>query len=170
MNRTWPTAAALLVATILQASLAPHLVVFAVVPNLLLLVVVTLALFEGPIAGSVAGFVAGLLLDLLGTTVVGPWALVLSIVGYTAGTLSSSMFAEGWLLPVTVVFVTSLLGEIGYGLILATLGLGGPFLASLVRIMIPAAVYNTALAVLVFPWLGQLLQQDRGMTEFRRLA
>jgi rod shape-determining protein MreD len=170
VNRAWPTAAALLVATILQAALAPHLAVFGVVPNLLLLVVVTLALFEGPIAGTVAGFVAGLLLDLLGTAVIGPWALVLSVVGYVAGTLGSSMFAEGWLLPVTVVFVTSLMAEFSYGLILATLGLGGPFLSSLLRIMLPAAVYNTALAVLVFPWLGQLLQQDRSMTEFRRLA
>jgi rod shape-determining protein MreD len=170
VNRLWPTAGALAVATILQAAVAPHMAVFGVVPNLILLVVVTLALFEGPVAGAVVGFVGGLLLDLLGATVIGPWALVLCVVGYVAGSLSAAMFAEGWLLPVTVVFVASLLSEISYGLILAVLGLGGPFWTSLVRIMIPAAVYNTALAVLVFPWLGRFLQQDRTMTEFRRLA
>jgi hypothetical protein len=95
---------------------------------------------------------------------------VLTIVGYAAGTLTANMFAEGWLMPVTVVFIASLFAEVGYGLILTVLGVGGPFFSSLVRIMLPAAVYNTALAVLAYPWLARVLRQDRSMTEFRRLA
>lgn len=170
MNRAWPTVAALLGATILQAGIAPHLAVFGVVPNFYLLVVVTLALVEGPVAGSVAGFVAGVLLDMLGTGVIGPWALVLSVVGYGAGTLSAHMFAEGWLLPVSVVFVASLAAELAYGVLLAVLGAGGPFLLTLTRIVGPAAAYNTALAFLVYPFLARLLRQDATMTEFRRLA
>jgi rod shape-determining protein MreD len=170
VSKFWPTAAALLVAGILQVALAPHMAVFGVVPNFLLLVVVTLAFLEGPTAGCVAGFVAGLMLDLLGSTVIGPWALVMTVVGYLAGTLTANLFAEGWLLPVTVVFVASLLSEMCYGLILGILGVGGPFFASFARIMLPAAVYNTALAVLAYPWLARVLRQDRSMTEFRRLA
>jgi rod shape-determining protein MreD len=170
VSRFWPTALALVAATALQAGLAPHLAVFGVVPNLFLLVVVTLGLVEGPTAGSVAGFVAGLLLDMLGTAVIGPWALVLSVVGFVAGTLSAQMFAEGWLLPVTVVFVASLIAELAYGLLLAMLGVGGPFFLVLARIVVPAAVYNTALAVLISPWLTRVLRQSPEMTEFRRLA
>lgn len=170
MDRLWPTVAALVVATVLQAAIAPHMAVFGVVPNLLLLVVVTLALFEGPVAGASCGFVAGLLLDLLGTSIVGPWALVLTVVGYVAGTLGAAMFAEGWLLPLTVVFVASLLAELAYGVLLGILGVGGPFLLTLTRLVIPAAVYNTALAVLVYPWLGRLLRTEKGMTELRRIA
>jgi rod shape-determining protein MreD len=166
----WPTVAALLVATFLQASIAPHLAVFGVVPNVLLLVVVTLALVEGPVPGAFAGFTAGVLLDMLGTSVIGPWALVLCVVGYVAGTLNANMFAEGWLLPITVAFMASLLAELSYGLLLAVLGVGGPFVVTLTHIVIPAAVYNTALAVLVYPWLARLLRQDPGMTEFRRMA
>lgn len=170
MNKFWPTVLALLVAGVLQVALAPHIAVFGVVPNLLLLVVVTLAFLEGPVAGCVSGFVGGLVLDLLGSSVIGPWALVMTIVGYLAGTLTASLFAEGWLLPVTVVFLASLLSEMSYGLVLGILGVGGPFFATLLRIMLPAAVYNTALAVLAYPWLARVLRQDRSMTEFRRLA
>jgi rod shape-determining protein MreD len=170
VNRFWPTAAALLGAMILQAGVAPHLAVFGVVPNLLLLVVVTLGLVEGPVAGSVAGFIAGLLLDMLGTAVIGPWALVLCVVGYVAGTLSANMFAEGWLLPVTVVFVASLIAELSYGLLLAVLGVGGPFVLVFTRIVGPAATYNTALAILAYPWLARVLRQSPSMTEFRRLS
>jgi rod shape-determining protein MreD len=170
VRRAWPTVGALVSATFLQVALAPHMSVFGVVPNLLLLVVVTLAFVEGPVAGCASGFVAGAVLDLLGSTVIGPWALVLTVVGYLAGMLTAKLFAEGWLLPVTVVFVASLAAEASYGLVLAILGVGGPFFGALVRIMVPAAVYNTALAVLVYPWLARLLRQDRSMTEFRRLA
>lgn len=170
MRPGWPTVAALLVAMFLQASIAPHLAVFGVVPNLFLLVVVTLALVEGPVPGAFAGFTAGVLLDMLGTSVIGPWALVLCVVGYVAGTLNANMFAEGWLLPITVAFMASLLAELSYGLLLAVLGVGGPFVVTLTHIVVPATVYNTALAVLVYPWLARLLRQDPGMTEFRRMA
>jgi rod shape-determining protein MreD len=170
VNKFWPTAVALLVATILQVSVAPYLRIFGVVPNILFLVVVTLALVEGAIAGSLSGFVAGILFGLLANQPVGPYALVLSVVGYAAGLLQANLFAEGWLLPVTVVFVASLGTEITYGLILWILDNTTQFWSSLLRVMLPGALYNTALAVLVFPWLARLLRADRSVKSFRRLA
>jgi rod shape-determining protein MreD len=170
MSKMWPAAGALLVAVILQVSIAPYLAIFGVVPNLIFLVVVTVALTEGPVAGGVTGLVGGLLFDLLGTTVVGPSALVLSVVGYAAGMLSANMFAEGWLLPVTVVALASLTAEVSYGIVLAVLGVGGSFWHSLLTIMLPGAVYHTALAVLVYPWLARVLRTEKPMTSFRRLA
>jgi rod shape-determining protein MreD len=170
MNKVLPAAGALLAAAILQVSVAPYLAVFGVVPNFLFLVVVTLALTEGPVAGGVSGFIAGLMFDLLGTSVVGPYALVLTVVGYGAGMLSANMFAEGWLLPVSVVALASLITEVAYGIVLAVLGVGVPFWHGFVTIMLPGAVYHTVLAVLVYPWLARLLRPDQKMRSFRRLA
>lgn len=170
MSKVFPAAIALLVATILQVSLAPHLAIFGVVPNFLFLVVVTLALVEGPVAGGVSGLVGGLLFDLLGTSVVGPGALVLTVVGYTAGMLSANLFAEGWRLPVTVVAIASLIAELSYGIVLAVLGLAASFWLDVLTIMIPAAVYHTVLAVLTYPLLARILRPDRPMRSFRRLA
>jgi rod shape-determining protein MreD len=170
MNKFFPAALALLVALILQSSIAPYMAVFGVVPNFLFLIVITLALTEGPVAGAVSGFVGGLLFGLLGTSAVGPYALVLCVVGYVAGMLSANMFAEGWLLPVSVVALASLTTEIAYGIVLAILGSGTPFWGSLLTIMLPSAVYHTVLAVLVYPWLARVLRPERPMTSFRRLA
>jgi rod shape-determining protein MreD len=170
MRRLLPTALALLAAVILQTSIVPSLAIFGVVPNVLFLVVVTIALTEGPVAGGVAGLIAGLLFDLLGTSVVGPYALVLCVVGYGIGMLSANMFAEGWLLPVTAVLVASVVTEVSYGIVLAILGAGAPFWHALFTVMLPVALYNTALAVLVYPWLARLLRPDRTMKSFRRLA
>ncbi|MDO8963046.1 MAG: rod shape-determining protein MreD [Coriobacteriia bacterium] len=170
MNRILPTAIALIAAAILQIAVAPYMSIFGVVPNVIFLVVVTLALVEGPVAGCTAGFVGGLLFDLLGNSVVGPYALVFCVVGYVAGLLQANMFAEGWLLPVTVVGLAGLGAEITHGVILSVLPAGAPFWGTMWRVMLPGALYNTALAVLVYPWLARLLRRDSSMKSFRRLA
>lgn len=170
MNKLLPIALALVVSVVLQVALAPQIALLGVVPNLLFLVVVTLAFLEGPVAGSVAGFVGGLFFDLLGASVVGPYALVFCLVGYMAGLLQANLFAEGWLLPVTIVFVAGLGAEVAYGVIMAVLDVGMPFWGAFIRIMLPGAVYNTALAVLLYPVLARVLRQDRSMRSFRHLA
>ena len=170
MNRALTTSLALIAAIVLQVALAPQIAVFGVVPNLVFLVVVTLALVEGPVAGCAAGFVGGLLFDLLGASVVGPYALVFCVVGYVAGLIHANMFAEGWLLPVSVVLIASLGAEITYGVIMSVLDVGLPFWSALVRIMLPGAVYNTVLAVLLYPVMTRVLRRDRTIKSFRRLA
>jgi rod shape-determining protein MreD len=170
MNRLLPTLAALLAAAVLQAALAPYLAIGQVVPNFLLLVVVTIALVEGPGPGAALGFSAGLLFDLLGSGPVGPMLLVLTLTGYLTGLVHENMFAEGWLLPLTVLAIATLSAEVAYGLILLLLGSGGPFWSTFLTKMLPAAIYNTALALLIFPWLARFLRQERPITTFRRLG
>jgi rod shape-determining protein MreD len=170
MNRWLPTAAALVAGIVLQVSLAPHLAVFGIVPNLVFLVVVTVALTQGPVAGGVSGLIGGLVVDLLGVAAVGPYGLVLAVVGYSAGMLSANLFAEGWLLPVTVVAVASLSAEIALGVVLTVLGTSVEFWHSLVTVMLPSAVYHTVLAVVAYPLLARLLRTERPMKSFRRLA
>jgi rod shape-determining protein MreD len=170
VNRLLPTLLALFAAAILQAALAPYLSIGQVVPNFLLLVVVTIALVEGPGPGAAVGFSAGLVFDLLGSGPVGPMMIVLTLTGYLAGLMHENMFAEGWLLPLSVLAIASLSAEVAYGLILILLGSGIPFWWTFLTKMLPAAVYNTALALLIYPWLARFLRQDRPITTFQRLG
>jgi rod shape-determining protein MreD len=170
MNRLLPTIGAIIGAALLQVGLAPYIAIAGVVPDFLLLVVVTLALVEGPREGAWVGFAAGIIFDLLGSGPVGPMALVLTVIGYMAGLLHENMFAESWLLPLTVLAVASLASVLAYGLLLDVLGAGGPFVTTFFMKMLPEALYDTALALLVYPWLARLLRRDRPMTTFRRLA
>ena len=170
MNKLLPTAAALIVAAVLQVGIAPHVAIGGVVPNLLLLVVITLAMIEGPRSGATAGFVAGLLFDLLGTGPIGPMAMVLAMTGHLAGSLSANMFAEGWLMPLTVVFVASVGAEFVYAILLAVLGEGGSLGATLWTISLPGALYDAVLALLIYPVLARFLRREQTMRTFRRLA
>lgn len=170
MRRALPALGALFVAAILQVAVAPNIAIGGAVPNFMLLVVVTLALTQGPTAGASAGFAAGLVFDLLSVGPIGPAALVMTIIGYLAGSLSANMFAEGWRLPTTVVLIASISAELAYGAVLAILGAGEPFWSTFVAVMLPTAVYNGVLALLAYPFLARLLRQERQMTTFRRLG
>ena len=170
MRRVVPTIVAVMFAAVLQAGVAPHVAIGGVTPNFLLLVVLTLALTEGPAAGTSAGFASGLIFDLIGAGPVGPMALVLTITGFLAGQLHEQLFAEGWLLPLTALGTAALASEVAYGLLLGFVGEGAPFFSAFVSKMLPGAVYNTVLALLIYPWLARFLRRDRPVTTFRRLA
>lgn len=170
MNRALPTIAAILVGFVLQIAVAPYLAIGGVVPNFLLLVVVTLALVEGPVWGSASGFAAGLLFDLIGSGPVGPMAFVLSVVGYAAGALQANLFAEGWLLPLTVLGVASLTAGLAYGLILALLGQVSGLWHTFWTVMLPEALYNVALGLLTYPLLARFLRRERPMKTLRRIG
>ena len=168
MKQAVPSILALLGAAILQVGVAPHLAIGGVVPNFILLVVVTLAMVEGPTAGCALGFAGGLVLDLLGSGPIGAWALVLCVVGYLTGMLQERLFAEGWLLPVTVVFAASLFAALGYWAVSSIAGEGGAFGATVLRIILPSAIYNTVLAVLIYPWLARLLRREPAVETVRQ--
>lgn len=170
MNKTLATALVILGAVFLQVGVAPYIAIAGVVPNFLLLAAVTLALVEGPTYGAISGFTCGLAYDLIGTGPVGPMALVLTLTGFIAGLLEANLFAEGWLMPLTVVAIASLASEFAYGLILSVLGVGGPFVSTSLTIMLPGAVYDTVLALLVYPWLARFLRRDKPIRQFSRLA
>jgi rod shape-determining protein MreD len=168
--KVWlPTGIALLAAAVLQAALAPHMAIGTVEPNFLLLVVIVLSMVEGPIPGAVAGFVAGLLFDLLGSGPIGAGALVMTSVGFIAGSMRANIFAKSWLLPVTIVFVASFLAELAYGIFLAVIGVETQLMPLVWTVMLPSAVYDTVLALLVFPWLARFLRSESEMTEFKGL-
>ena len=73
-------------AVVLQVTAFADLTIHGVVPNLALLVVISVALVRGPEAAAVTGFGAGLLLDLVPPAdhTAGRWALALVVVGYLA--------------------------------------------------------------------------------------
>jgi rod shape-determining protein MreD len=157
-------------ALLVQVALVPNVAVGGVTPNVLLLAAVTIALVKGSRAGIVAGFVGGLLFDLLGSGPIGVGAMVFCVVAFVAASLKENTFADGWLVPLVIVFLASLVGEIGYMTVLAVLGQGAGTLGGILGRALPAGLYNVVVAVVFYPWVARFLRRDKPMTTFRRLA
>jgi rod shape-determining protein MreD len=94
------------VALALQVTLLSRLPLPGATPDLLLLVVVSLALAYGPGFGLACGFAAGLAADRVPPAdhEVGRWALVLTLIGYLAG-LARAETRRSAVVPLVVVAV-----------------------------------------------------------------
>lgn len=155
---------------LLQVGVAPYISIGGVSPNFFVIIVVVMAMTNGSSEGVALGFVTGLLLDLIGTGPLGPWALVLSITGYVVGLLGQNLFAEGWLLPVTVLSIASLFSELLSMIMVFVLGTDAPFWGALMFQVLPTTVYTIFISIVLFPVLSKVLREDVKIASFKRFV
>lgn len=158
MGRLTATIITLLVALLLQVIFAPPLTIGGVTPNFLMVAVIIIAFMRGSKEGTIVGFIAGLLFDLVGTTIVGPMALTLTITGFLAGIMKEEMVSVSWVLPLSVLGLASFVSETIYLLIVSAMGMPMSFFAALATRALPAALYAMLIAVILFPWTSKLLR------------
>ncbi|MDX1691549.1 MAG: rod shape-determining protein MreD [Acidimicrobiia bacterium] len=144
----------------LQTTLFDRLRPLDAAPALGVLVVIALARHLAPEAALITGFGAGLFQDLLSDSVLGIWALSLSVVAFATIRLRDRLVED-----------ITLIGPAVFGLSLAALALfavlgtifGQRTFAdqALVRNMLLPAAYNLVLAIVVFPLTTWALAPER---------
>ncbi|HYA50332.1 MAG TPA: rod shape-determining protein MreD, partial [Streptosporangiaceae bacterium] len=141
MRRVTFTLAAILAAVVLQTALLDRLPFpGGSAPNLVLVLVVTLALASGPTEGMLIGFGAGLALDVAppASNLLGLSALVFCVIGYGCGRLRGPLERSAWL-PLAVVALGVAAGEALYAL--AGMTFGDPDITwQSVRLVLPVSV------------------------------
>ena len=104
--------ALILFAALVQVSIASTIEVAEGHPDVVLVLVISIALLRGPVFGAVVGFWAGLVLDVISFQTLGLTSLLLTLAGYFAGRLgevTKKSSAHPSLVAVTI-------GTIGVGL------------------------------------------------------
>lgn len=129
---------------------------FGVAPDLLLVVVISLALTEGPVTGAVSGFSGGLLRDLLLNSPKGLTGLAYLIVGYAVGIGRPYVQSTSVFVPVAAIFVGSFAGSVLFEVLQALLGRGNIPFDHEVRVVLLTAVYNTLMTPFVYPLIRKL--------------
>ena len=99
---------------LLQTSLFSFLRVSGVVPNCLLILVVTIAYTRGQISAMVTGFFAGILLDLCFSETVGFCAILYMAVAFLAGFAQKIYYEREYFVPGVLVFTGELLYSFMY--------------------------------------------------------
>ncbi len=156
-------------AVVLQTVVLSRIPLPGATPDLVLLVVVSLALVEGSTAGCVIGFAAGLLLDVVPPDdgQVGRWAFVLSLVGWFAGKAVDAAESSA-LVPVLVVGLAAAGSVLGYAAI--GFALGDPRVdgASVLRALPTAVLYDVLLAPFLVPLLMRLTRRVEPTATYAR--
>lgn len=121
--RSWLVAlVAIGVAVLFAAALSANATLFGGAPDLVCVVVVSIALLRGPELGALAGFGAGLALDALTWQPLGLAALVYCLVAYFAGVIGERLSDHAPLSPLIVVAVASLIARLGLAILGFLLG------------------------------------------------
>jgi rod shape-determining protein MreD len=150
-----PALAARLTALVLGAALleivaVSQVSIFSVNADLSPLVVMSIGLLCGSMAGAVCGFGAGLFLDLALYQTLGLTSLILVGVGYWAGRLREERDPQGALIPLALGAAATLAAEGGYAVAQFLLGVDAPVSWLLLREIVTTVLVNALIAGPVF--------------------
>ncbi|MDQ4081418.1 MAG: rod shape-determining protein MreD [Actinomycetota bacterium] len=143
-------AALLVVAVLLQVSIATPLEVASGHPDLVLVSVVALALLRGPLLGACAGFWAGLVIDVASLQTLGLSSLLLTLAGYWSGRFGEATSRSSPHPPLVAVALATVGVTIAAGLVHFMLGQGVAAGELLGPVLLPTLALNVLLAYGVY--------------------
>lgn len=140
----------LFVAALLQVSIVPTIEIADGRPDVLVVLVVSLALLRGAAAGACAGFWAGLVFDVASFGTLGLTSLLLVLVGYGAGRFGEATSRRS-AHPLLIAVALATLG-FGVGSLVLHYMLGATIAAShfVVGVLLPGLALNLLLAYPVY--------------------
>ncbi len=145
--------AILIGAALLQATVSPFIKISGVHPDLVFVLVIGWVILRGLGEGLVWALIGGLSLDLVSGAPFGILTLTMLIVALVTNLSHGRVFGSSIVLPLSLTFPLSLLFN-GLALLFLTL-LGRPIIwnSAFSDVLLPAALFNTAVMILVFPLL-----------------
>jgi rod shape-determining protein MreD len=143
---------------ILQTAAVSQLPIAGANADITPLLVMSVGLLCGSLAGACFGFGVGLFFDIVALQTLGVSSLVLLGVGYGAGRLREARDPEGTLVPLAVGAAATLAAALGFALMQFLLGADAPVSWALLRQTLATLVVNTLIAVPVYAVVRRALQ------------
>lgn len=141
------------------------------VPNLLLILTVSLGLMRGRKTGMLLGFFSGIMMDVFIGSNIGLYALIYMYIGYANGYFHKVFFPEDVKLPIGMIIFSDLFyGFICYVLLFLLRG-RLDFGFYFVHVIIPECIYTIIVTVFLYPLIfliNKLLErvENRGAKKF----
>lgn len=148
------------IVAIVHSVVMPRLAVAHVRPDVMVLLVVIWALLYGGQGALQIGFVAGLWMDVLSGGPMGGSSLALMAVAVVTGFFYSRFFRSNLLVPLAAIVAGTLVYSYFYWALLAVTEHLLPVWETTTRLILPAAVYNGAIMLLLTPLLNRLPEQQ----------
>lgn len=163
----------LLVCFVLQSSAYRYFQLADIMPNLILILVVSTAYMRGRNAGMLLGFFSGLLVDLMyGSYVIGTYsligvhALLYLLIGYFLGYTNKFFSNDDYTLPLILIGGSEFIYKFLYYVIEFLLRGRLNFLLYLRRYILPEIVYTVAISIFLYKLLHMINKRlDRNPDE-----
>lgn len=135
---------------LLQSTIFNYLEIYNVKPNLLIILIVSVALMSNNIEASFVGFFCGLVQDMATGKVLGFYALLGMYLGFCIGSLNKKLNRENFLIHLFFIFLSTIVYEYTVYLLNSFVNGTFDFIYPLRHIILTEAVYNSAISVFIF--------------------
>jgi len=151
--REWPSGAEiarlavlLVIAVLLQTTVAPNIRILGANPDFALIIIVCVALIRGSEIGAVFGFLTGVMVAIALMEPFGLSAFVFVLVGYFAGRYAETADLSAGFAPLLTTFAATLVANILFAMAQSLLERQVPMGFFLGRVLVPSLIINTLLA------------------------
>jgi len=134
----------------LQSTIFRYIAFLNCAPQIVLILVVSVAVLRGPIAGVIVGLCAGLLVDFLGGGPIGFNSLLYMYIGLLVAWFSDRFYNTRYKVVLIFVIVANVVYDLAYYFFLFVIWGKGDFIAALWKVMLPEIWWTLILAVPVF--------------------
>lgn len=152
----------IIVCYVLQVSVFSFFKMAGIIPNIMLILVVSFAIMRGQTEGMLIGFFCGLLIDVFAGEAIGLYALLYLFIGYINGYFHLLFFANNILLPLVLILNNSIIYNLIIYVCMFLLRNKTEFGFYFMHVMMPEVVYTFLVAVFlynIFLWINRLLEQ-----------
>lgn len=142
---------------VIQTSMYSYINLADIMPNLLLILVVSYAYMRGQMTGMLLGLFSGLLIDLMsGGYIIGIYALMYMLIGYCIGYTYRYYSNDDYTLPIIIIAVSDL--AYGFLFYIFEFLLRGRlnFFYYLRRLILPEIIYTVAVSILLYKLLHMI--------------
>lgn len=147
----------IIICFVLQSAMYQYCSLADIMPNLLLIVIVSAAYMRGQTTGLLLGAFGGLLVDLIyGSYVIGVYALLYMLLGYFVGYMHRFYSNDDYTLPLIIIAVSDLIYGFFYYMVEFLLRGRLNILFYLRRMILPEIIYTVAVAVVLYKLLHMI--------------
>ncbi len=139
----------LIIGFVIQSTFFELITILDIKPNIILIMIVSVALLRGELEGAVIGFIGGLMLDTF-CPFIGTNAFIGAMIGYITGIFTVGLYKENPFVPVITVFFATLVYEFVYYILNILLQGYTDFLFFFNTIILREMVYNALIALPVY--------------------
>lgn len=140
----------------IQSSMFQFAELAGVIPNLMIILVVSTAYMEGRTSGLLIGFFSGLLSDIMFGSVIGLYALIYMVIGYLVGYANKIYSNDDFTLPIIFTGLATFLYRFIYYVFEFLLRGKLNFLYYFRRFIVPEIIYTLVISVFIYKFLHMI--------------
>lgn len=158
----------LLITAIIQTNIIGNIKMFGVTPNLFIIIITGFALIGGAVEGAAVGFTAGLIQDIIIGNAIGGYSLIGMYTGLLVGIFNKRFVKDSLFVAIPFVFLATVVYEMTF--YVATFCWKGEqdIFFIIKNIILPETIYNSLMAIIIFPILKLIDRWIENHTRHKR--